>query len=97
MTHIFRLWGALLVLMFGTSAALSEERIALIVGNGSYSAVTQLDNPVPDAQLMAQTLEQKGFKVTVLTDVGQGALNRGIAQFGRDLRAAGKNWAAPPG
>ncbi|WP_120502735.1 caspase family protein [Sulfitobacter mediterraneus] len=91
MRHIFRLWAALLVLCFGVNAALAETRLALIVGNGSYSAVTQLDNPVHDAELMAKALTSKGFEVTVLTDVGQGALNRGIAQFGRDLRAAGKD------
>ena len=79
---------SLLVLgVFGPAAA--EERIALIVGNGSYTAVTQLDNPVPDASLMARTLEQQGFQVTLLTDSDQGTLNRSIAQFGRDLRNAG--------
>ena len=91
MIHLLRLWIAVLTLTFGAGAALSEERIALIVGNSTYSSVTQLDNPVPDAELMAETLRGKGFTVTVLTDVGQGQLNQGIAQFGRDLRAAGKD------
>ncbi len=81
---------ALLVLILGTVKASAEARIALIVGNGTYSAVTQLDNPVPDAELMAQVLTDKGFKVTVLTDADQVTLNRGIAQFGRDLRDAGE-------
>ena len=81
---IFAVWAA-----HGASAQDLEPRIALIVGNGSYGAVTALDNPVPDAELMAQTLEQKGFKVTTLTDASQIALNRAIAQFGRDLRDAG--------
>ena len=74
--------------MFG---ALAEERIALIVGNGSYASVTALDNPVPDAELMAQVLTERGFTVTVLTDADQITLNRGIAQFGRDLRNAGED------
>ncbi|MEW9921332.1 caspase domain-containing protein [Marimonas sp. MJW-29] len=67
-----------------------EPRIALIVGNGAYGAVTPLDNTVPDAELMARTLEEQGFKVTMLIDANQIALNRAIAQFGRDLRDAGK-------
>jgi uncharacterized caspase-like protein len=67
----------------------AEPRIALIVGNGGYSSVTSLDNPVSDAELMAKTLELRGFEVTLLTDATQITLNRGIAQFGRDLRAAG--------
>ena len=91
MTYLLRLCVALLALSFGAGAAVAEPRIALIVGNGGYTSVTQLDNPVPDAELMARTLRDKGFTVTVLTDAGQGALNRGIARFGRDLRAAGKD------
>lgn len=73
------------------SAQGADTRIALIIGNGAYGAVEALDNPVPDAQLMAQTLERKGFKVTLLMDAGQITLNRAIAQFGRDLREGGKD------
>ncbi len=84
---------ALTVAIFlgGQGNASSEPRIALIIGNGSYSGVTELDNPVPDAQLMSEVLQQQGFEVTMLTDTNQVALNRGIAQFGRDLRDAGKD------
>lgn len=61
----------------------------MIVGNGDYSAVSSLDNPVGDANLMARTLEQQGFQVTLLINAGQLDMNRAIAQFGRDLREAG--------
>lgn len=67
----------------------AEPRIALVVGNGQYSSVSPLDNPVPDALLMAQELEAAGFTVSVVTDANQTVLNRAIAQFGRDLRSAG--------
>lgn len=79
--------------LFGTMSQAAGEapRIALIIGNGSYGAVDALDNPVPDAVLMADVLKAQGFKVTVLTDTNQVTLNRGIAQFGRDLREAGKD------
>ena len=83
----------LLVSTFGQSAEAQEAapRIALIVGNGAYADVTALDNTVPDADLMARTLEDQGFKVTKLIDANQIALNRAIAQFGRELRDAGKD------
>ena len=92
--RLIRLMSAVSIVIFSMQAASAQEiepRIALIIGNGSYGAVTALDNPVPDAELMAQTLEQKGFKVTILTDASQISLNRAIAQFGRDLREAGPN------
>jgi hypothetical protein len=74
-----------------TSFAHAEARIALIVGNGNYSNVGSLDNPIADAELMATTLETKGFTVTLLKDATQTNFNRSIAQFGRDLRTAGKD------
>ncbi|EBA14490.1 hypothetical protein RSK20926_01432 [Roseobacter sp. SK209-2-6] len=73
-------------------AALASDdtpRMALIIGNSSYTSVSGLDNPVHDAQLMAKTLEKLGFSVSVQIDVGQVAMKRAIASFGRDLRAAG--------
>lgn len=83
------------ILMLGLSGGVQAQdeapRIALIVGNGGYGAVTPLDNPVPDAELMAKTLEAQGFAVTMLLDANQVTLNRAIAQFGRDLRESGKD------
>lgn len=71
--------------------ATASERIALVVGNGQYAAVTPLDNPAPDAKLIAQRLEDAGFDVTLVIDADQITLNRAIAQFGRVLRQAGKD------
>ncbi len=69
--------------------AQAEDRIALVVGNSSYGSVTQLDNPSRDAALIGETLENLGFKVTLLIDATQIDLKRGIGQFGRALREAG--------
>lgn len=77
------------VLCLSATATWAEERIALVVGNSSYSLVSGLDNPANDARLMAQTLEKQGFQVRSLIDASQLDMKRGIAQFGRDLRNAG--------
>lgn len=69
----------------------AEERLALIFGNSSYGSVAPLDNPVHDAELMSQSLEQVGFKVTLLSNASQIDMKRAIAQFGRDLRNAGSD------
>ncbi|MEH6836626.1 MULTISPECIES: caspase family protein [Falsihalocynthiibacter] len=70
--------------------SLAEPRVALIMGNGAYSSVTQLDNPVSDAHLMETALIESGFDVRVVTDASQIDMNRAIAQFGRDLRSGGE-------
>ncbi|WP_299809438.1 caspase family protein [uncultured Roseibium sp.] len=67
----------------------AEARLALVIGNGAYSNVTALDNPVNDAVLMADSLRQVGFDVTLITEATQDKLIRAISDFGRRLREAG--------
>lgn len=77
----------LFVMLTGTASA--EERLALVVGNGSYTDVPRLKNPASDAILMAGSLESVGFAVTLVTDADQISLTRAVADFGRALRQAG--------
>lgn len=86
---LVRLVSALLWLAMLPSLGLAEPRIALIVGNGAYSSVAGLDNPGRDAGLIAKSVAAAGFSVTLLEDADQTTFNAAIAQFGRDLRAAG--------
>jgi uncharacterized caspase-like protein len=80
-----------LVLAVGLSPgpAKAEPRLALVVGNGAYDAVTPLDNPINDARLMADVLSKVGFDVTLVTDTQQNDLVLAISRFGSRLRAAG--------
>ncbi|MDO9524584.1 MAG: caspase family protein [Gemmobacter sp.] len=78
-----------LLLGFLPGAAQAQQRLALVVGNGAYSSVTALDNPVGDARLLATALESKGFDVTLVLDADQAEMNRAISAFGRSLREAG--------
>ncbi len=78
-----------LLLMMAASPLSAQERLALVVGNSAYGSVSPLDNPANDARLIARTLEQLDFRVTLLIDSSQTDMKRGISQFGRDLRNAG--------
>jgi len=88
---------SLLVAAFALLAGLlpqqasAEARLALVVGNGAYSTVTPLDNPVNDAELMAKALRDVGFEVTLVTDTSQTELVLAISRFGSRLRAAGED------
>ncbi len=79
----------LLFVLLLSGQSIAETRIALIIGNGNYQSIGQLQNPPADARLMAETLETVGFDVMLLQDAGQDAMKRGIAEFGRSLRRAG--------
>ncbi|GAB2185530.1 caspase family protein [Roseibium sp. LAB1] len=82
-----------LILTIGTlpERAYAEPRLALVVGNGAYTTVTPLDNPVNDADLMANALREVGFDVTLVTDSNQNEMITAISRFGSRLRAAGED------
>src|SRR3954468_20368441 len=72
------------------SSAFAEPRIALVVGNANYgSEIGKLPNPVNDAALMAQSLQQTGFQVVKVTDADWKKMKRAIQDFGDQLTAAG--------
>ncbi len=73
--------------------AQAEQRIALVIGNGNYTTAP-LPNPVNDASLMAATLEEVGFEVSVHTDLDRRALQRAVVDFGTRLEAAGADAVA---
>ncbi len=72
------------------ASAQAEPRIALVVGNANYGAeIGKLPNPVNDAGLMVQSLQQSGFQVTKVTDADWKKLKRAIQDFGDKLANAG--------
>lgn len=63
-----------------------EKRVALVIGNGSYSSAP-LKNPPNDARDMAIVLRQLGFEVIEKINATQKETNRAIALFGEKLNA----------
>jgi uncharacterized caspase-like protein len=67
----------------------SERRTALIIGNGAYSKVPALKNPANDAVLVAATLKNLGFEVSIGTNKSQREMKQLIRDFGQRLRSTG--------
>jgi hypothetical protein len=86
MSLLLRLALSFLVAAAMATAAHAERRIALVIGNSAYSAVSPLANPKNDAALMAKTLKSVGFEVTMLVDADQRAMKQAMLDFGRKLR-----------
>jgi Caspase domain len=84
---VLRCLVALFILL--SAPALAEKRIALVIGNGAYENVPGLANPRSDAELMATSLQNVGFQVTLITDANQFFMKTQIANFGRELRDGG--------
>jgi tetratricopeptide (TPR) repeat protein len=82
------------VLAAGSKAvpAAGPRKVALIVGNGSYSNVDKLDNPPRDAKLMADTFRNLGFHtVTLAPDLTRDKFFAALRQFGSEAEKA--DWA----
>ena len=72
----------------GAPALAAGPKMALVIGNSDYR-VGPLENPRNDARLMARTLEELGFVVTLAEDLTYFEFGRAVAEFGRSLKAAG--------
>jgi hypothetical protein len=69
LTAVLRAFFLAVLALHGLAAAgLADGRMAVIVGNAEYPDAP-LDNPVNDARLVAQTLTELGFDVSLYLDV----------------------------
>jgi uncharacterized caspase-like protein len=65
-------------------ATITEERIALVIGNAAYRN-DPLDNPVNDARLIGQSLKQAGFSVSLQENLDRKSLLDALREFGNRL------------
>ena len=82
---------SLYVLTFVAAPALTEERFALVIGNGAYAGIDPLPNPPNDGRIVSQALEAVGFNVTTLIDADYETMDVAINEFATDLDNAGEN------
>jgi uncharacterized caspase-like protein len=68
--------------------AATEQRIALVIGNSSYSSAP-LKNPVNDAADMAALLKKLGFSVTLKKNARLQEMDEAIETFGNRLKKGG--------
>lgn len=77
--------------VFGGAPVHAEKRVALVIGNGAYRNVAQLDNPANDARLLADTLRELGFLLVggdAQLDLDKAAFDRVVQDFGAQLQGA---------
>ena len=64
-----------------------ERKIALVIGNSDYQHLSELRNPVSDAEDISAALERLGFDVNQLTNGDKDAMELAILEFGEKLRS----------
>jgi Caspase domain len=81
-------------LLCGSHAALAENRLALVIGESAYRAVTPLPNPANDARAMSKLLNDAGFEVTTAADLSQKQMNTEVGDFAAKIAAKGPDTVA---
>lgn len=64
------------------------KRLALIVGNSKYKSVEPLRNAVNDSRSVAEALEELGFEVTQIEDVGRAGFEKALDAFSKNAEGA---------
>ena len=102
----------LILTVLGTaSSALAQKRVALVIGNGTYTKVARLDNPKNDAAAMEAMFKAAAFTSVVrLNDLGVTSMKRALRDFsdtaqdadiaavfyaGHGIEVAGVNYLIP--
>jgi uncharacterized caspase-like protein len=78
----------LALLLLAPVALFAQEKFALVIGNGAYTAVTKLNNTVNDAEDMKTALESLGFSVDRLLNAGRVQMEEAVERFKNRLGAS---------
>lgn len=82
MRYVHFVIALLLVAAFSSLPAAADKRVALVIGNSTYTETTKLANTRNDATDMAAALKRLGFDVIEGVDLDKRAMERLIRQFG---------------
>lgn len=74
--------------------AWAENRVALVIGNSAYRAVSPLPNAVNDAAKMTDMLSNAGFEVLSTPDLSQYDLRKTISEFAGKVAEKGPDTVA---
>jgi tetratricopeptide (TPR) repeat protein len=70
------------------SAATLDRRVALVIGNSAYSALTAIPNPRNDAREIGDTLKALGFEVLLGIDLKRADMEDFLIRFSRSMSRA---------
>ena len=111
MRYVIRLVAIYCAGVVGAVPAQAEKRVALVIGNGTYTKVARLNNPNNDAAAMEAMFKAAAFTSVVrLNDLGVTAMKRAVRDFsdtaqdadiavvfyaGHGIEVAGVNYLIP--
>jgi uncharacterized caspase-like protein len=83
---------ALAFLLALPAALFGQQKFALVIGNGAYTGISRLNNPVNDAGDVKGALEGLGFSVELVTDGSLRQMTDAVDRFARRLSGAADSY-----
>jgi len=80
--------GFVLAVGLFAQASASEQRVALVIGNGGYRSVPELRNSRNDADDISEQLKRLGFAVIDGRDLDRSAMQAALSRFAQRLRGS---------
>lgn len=87
-------FGAIAAMVLTAHPAAAENRLALVIGQSAYRAVTPLPNPANDARAMTQMLGDAGFEVLTASDLSQTEMREKAGEFAARIAEKGPDTVA---
>ena len=72
---------ALGILLIAGTNGFAADKVALVIGNSTYSYAARLSNPANDASAVGQLLDAAGFQVDIRNDLDWKGMRRAILEF----------------
>ncbi len=79
---------SLICMVFTVNVAKADKRVAFVVGNGAYKAVTALPNPPMDAKAIASLLRNMGFEVVEGSNLARDSMSAKLLDFSKRTQGA---------
>ncbi len=79
----------LALVLLAAQPSFAEKRLALVIGNSSYSGTAALKNPTGDAELVANSLRAGGYAVSLHRDLTSAEMRSAIDAFIAEVGRAG--------
>jgi formylglycine-generating enzyme required for sulfatase activity len=77
----------LFALLLPLAALSAQQKHALVIGNGAYTGITPLNNPVNDANDISAALRGLGFTVDLVTNAGRVQMEEAVTRLKNRLNA----------
>jgi len=82
----------ILIIFLIASSLWAQQKYALVIGNQAYTNISQLKNPVNDANDMADTLKTLGFDVQKVLDGNLKQMKEAVTNFSQRLHSSNNSY-----